>query len=147
MAALILLLYEFYYVRTPQEKWGVTEGWDGWMASLTQWTGAWASDGDGEGQGSLAYCSRCECKELDTTERLNKCQNLAPYFTVLYIFFYFLIREGLFYWRIIALQCCVGFCHTLWISHKYIHIPSRLNLPPTPPGCHRIPGWAPCVIQ
>ena len=29
MGALILLLYEFYYVRTPQEKWeggAVTEG-------------------------------------------------------------------------------------------------------------------------
>ena len=27
--------------------------------------------GIGEGQGSLAFCSPCGCKELDTTERLN----------------------------------------------------------------------------
>ena len=27
--------------------------------------------GDGEGQGSLACCSPWDCKELDTTERLN----------------------------------------------------------------------------
>ena len=28
----------------------------------------------------------------------------------------------LFNWRIIALQSCVGFCCTMWISHTYIHI-------------------------
>ena len=35
---------------------GDDRGWDGWMASLTQWTWVWAP-GDGEGQGSLACCS------------------------------------------------------------------------------------------
>ena len=29
------------------------------------------AQGAGEGQGSLACCSRWGCKELDTTERLN----------------------------------------------------------------------------
>ena len=34
--------------------------------------------------------------------------------------------------RIIALWCCVGFCHTLtWISHRYSQVPSFLSLPPT----------------
>ena len=33
---------------------------------------------DGEGQGSLAYCSPWGCKELDTTERLN---NKVPLIT------------------------------------------------------------------
>ena len=28
--------------------------------------------GDGEGQGNLACCSPCGCKQLDTTEQLNK---------------------------------------------------------------------------
>ena len=32
-------------------------GWDGWMASLMQWTWTWANLGDGEGQGGLLYCS------------------------------------------------------------------------------------------
>ena len=37
-------------------------------------------------------------------------------------------------WRIIALQCCVGLCHTtVWISHNYIHIYwAPLSLPPFP---------------
>ena len=32
----------------------------------------------------------------------------------------------------IALQCCVGFCHTtMWINHNYTYIPSLLSLPTT----------------
>ena len=31
--------------------------------------------GDGEGQGSLMCCSPWSCKELDTTEQLNKTQS------------------------------------------------------------------------
>ena len=38
-----------------------------------------------------------------------------------------------FNWGIIALQYCIHFCHTsTWISHRYMYIPSLLNLPPTP---------------
>ena len=42
-----------------------------------------------------------------------------------------------FNWRIIALECCVGFCHTkMWTSHKRVCVcvcvPSLSNLPPTP---------------
>ena len=36
---------------------GEDRGWDGWMASPTQWTWAWQAPGDGERQGSLACCS------------------------------------------------------------------------------------------
>ena len=39
-----------------QEVKGVT-GWSGWIASLTQWTWVKPTQGDSEGQGSLACCS------------------------------------------------------------------------------------------
>ena len=43
----------------------------------------------------------------------------------------------IFNWRITALQHCVSFCHTsTWISHRYTHVSSLLNLPPT---SHSIP--------
>ena len=45
-------------------------GWDGWMASPTQWTWVWVM-GVGDGQGGLPGCSPWGCEELDTTEQLN----------------------------------------------------------------------------
>ena len=40
--------------------------WDGWMASLTQWTRIWASSGgDGEGQESLGCCNPLGRRESD----------------------------------------------------------------------------------
>ena len=51
---------------------GDNRGWDGWMATLTQWTRVWESSGScGDGQGSLVCYRPWGCKELDTTERLN----------------------------------------------------------------------------
>ena len=38
-------------------------------------------------------------------------------------------RHSFFYWSVIALQCCVRFCTTAWISHMYTYIPSFLSLP------------------
>ena len=35
----------------------------------------------------------------------------------------------IFNWRIIALQCCIGFCHTtMWISYKYTYVLGRKAL-------------------
>ena len=50
---------------------GDIRGWDGWMASLTQWTWVWVTPGVGDGQGGLACCSPWSRKESDTTEQLN----------------------------------------------------------------------------
>ena len=44
-------------------------GWDGWMASPTQWEHEFEQVlGVGDGQGSLECCSPWGCKESDTTE-------------------------------------------------------------------------------
>ena len=47
---------------------GDDRGWDGWMASPTQWTWVWVTVGVGDGQGGLACCSPWGHKEWDTTE-------------------------------------------------------------------------------
>ena len=57
--------------RTEAGGEGDDRGWDGWMASLTQWTWVWVNPGVGDGQGGLACCSPWDCKDLDTTEWLN----------------------------------------------------------------------------
>ena len=49
---------------------GDDRGWDGWMASPSQWTWVWAISGS-EGQRSLLCCSPWDHKELDMTEWLN----------------------------------------------------------------------------
>ena len=44
------------------------------------------------------------------------------------------LKFFIFNWRIIALQYCVGFCHTsTWISHRYTYVPSWTPLPPPTP--------------
>ena len=50
---------------------GDNRGWDGWMASPTQWTWVWVSSRSCDGQGGLVCCSPWGHKELDMTERLN----------------------------------------------------------------------------
>ena len=57
---------------------GDSRGWDGWMASLTQWHEFDQTLGDGEGQGSLASCSPWGHKGSDTTEQLNNKWERAP---------------------------------------------------------------------
>ena len=50
---------------------GDNRGWDGWMASPTQWTWVWVNSGSWQWAGRLARCSPWGHKESDTTERLN----------------------------------------------------------------------------
>ena len=49
---------------------GDDRGWDGWMASLTQWTWVWVNSGDGDRPGGLVCCSPWGHKESDMTEWL-----------------------------------------------------------------------------
>ena len=50
---------------------GDGKGWDGWMASPTQWRWVCDSLGVCDGQGGLACCYSWGRQELDTTERLS----------------------------------------------------------------------------
>ena len=56
--------------RLKAEGEGDDRGWDGWMASLTQWTWVWIKSGSWW-QGGLVCCSPWGRKGSDTTERLN----------------------------------------------------------------------------
>ena len=66
-------------------------------------------------------------------------------FLFFFIFFIFIFFPFIFIsWRLITLQYCSGFCHTLtWISHGFTCIPhpdppSHLPLHPIPLGLHII---------
>ena len=50
---------------------GDDRGWDGWMASLVQWTRVWVYFRSWWWTGRPACCSSWGCKESDTTEWLN----------------------------------------------------------------------------
>ena len=51
---------------------GDDRGWDGWMASPTQWTWVWVKLQELVMDiGGLVCCSPCGCKESDMTEWLN----------------------------------------------------------------------------
>ena len=50
---------------------GDNRGWDGWMASPTQWTWAWVSSGSWWWTGKPGVLQSMESKELDMTEHLN----------------------------------------------------------------------------
>ena len=50
---------------------GDDRGWDGWMASPTQWTWVWVNSRSWWWTRRLACCSPWGCKESDTTEWLN----------------------------------------------------------------------------
>ena len=66
-----LLQRAWWWERLSAEE-GGDRGWDGWMASPTQWTWIWANtQRDGGEQGSLGCYSSWGPKDLDMTERLN----------------------------------------------------------------------------
>ena len=49
---------------------GADRGWDGWMASPTQWTWVWVNSESWWWTGSLACWSPWGCKESETTKQL-----------------------------------------------------------------------------
>ena len=57
---------------------GDDRGWDGWMASLTQWIWVWATSSSWWWTGKPGVCSPWSCKESDMTEQLNRLNYLPP---------------------------------------------------------------------
>ena len=89
LAGLMLKLKRQYFGHLRQTHWkrpwfwerqqaggGEDRGWDGWMASPTQWTWVWAHSGRWWRAGKPG-CSPWSRNELDTTERLNN-RTTAP---------------------------------------------------------------------
>ena len=76
---------------------------------------------------------------------------LSPYIT--FLFFYFVPFFFFISWRLISLQYCSGFCHTLTrISHGFTCIPhpdppSHLPFRPIPLGLPSAPGPSTCLIH
>ena len=70
-------------------------------------------------------------------------------FLFIYLFFPYIFIS----WRIITLQYCSGFCHTLiWISHGFTCIPhsdppSHLPLHPIPLGLPSAPALSTCLMH
>ena len=106
----------------------------------------------------LKGCWRC--RDLNVFFRFEmKCPVLAssfyffPYIFIYlfdhfvdFIFFFLFIFTS---WRLITLQYCSGFCHTLtWISHgSYMYSPSHLPLYPIPLGLPSAPGPSTCLMH
>ena len=71
------------------------------------------------------------------------------YFFILFIYFSFIFIS----WRLITLQYCSGFCHTLtWISHGFTCVPhpdpsSHLPLHPIPLGLPSAPALSTCLMH
>ena len=74
---------------------GDNRGWDGWMASSTQWTWVWVDSGSWWWTGRPGVLWFMGCKELDMTERLNwiRICFLPPIFSYKLLIFHYLIGE------------------------------------------------------
>ena len=95
-------------------------------------------------------------KSFSLLKTLLKCQNLFIYLLFNYLFlkfFYYLCIFFFISWRLITLQYCGGFCHTLtWISHGFTCVPhpdppSHLPLHPIPLGLPSAPGPSTCLMH
>ena len=63
-------LFEGFYQEKVGGK-GDAKGWDGWMASLTEWTWVWVNPRSWWWTGRPGVLESMGCKESDMTEQLN----------------------------------------------------------------------------
>ena len=90
----------------------------------------------------------------DTCFFFEKFSFLSVIFFFVYLCFFCFVFPFIFIsWRLITLQYCSGFCHTLtWISHGFTCIPhlespSHLSLHPIPLGLPSAPGPSTCLMH
>ena len=82
----------------------------------------------------------------------NSCFSIV-FLVSIYLFLFIFILFYFISWRLITLQYCSGFCHTLtWISHGFTCIPhpnphSHLPLHPIPLGLPSAPGPSACLMH
>ena len=89
-------------------------GWDGWMASSTQWAHEFEQTlGDSEGQVTLECCSSWGHKESDMTEQLNN--NIFTHFLTK-DFYFFIITFWVVFFIAMSYLCK---CHSVYI---YIYL-------------------------
>ena len=132
---LTLLKRPWCWERLKAGRKGDGRGWNGWMASLTQWTWVWVYSGSGDGQGGLAFCSTSVTKIWT---------QLSNWTTIIYLLYNSIIYIIIF--TIIYSVCvCVCVCacsvvsdswwpHGLWIA-RFLH-PGNFPGKNTGVGCH-----------
>ena len=92
----------------------------------------------------------CVCFFKSILWHLWMCHDFCSFFffAVFFLFPFIFIS-----WRLITLQYCSGFCHTLtWISHGFTCVPhsdppSHLPLHPIPLGLPSTPGPSACLMH
>ena len=97
----------------------------------------WNSPGTNTRVGSLSLIQGIFLIQGSNSGLLRSMQIFFFFITSIFIYFYF-FPFIFISWRLITLQYCSGFCHTLtWISHGFTCIPHPD--PPSHPPLHLIP--------
>ena len=124
---------------------GGNREWDGWMASPNQWTWVWVN--------SESLVMNREAWRAAVHGVAKSWTQMSDWTQLKWtdqVFFYSFIFIS---WRLITLQYCSGFCHTLtWVSHGFTCIPhpyppSHLPLHPIPLGLPSAPGPSTCLMH
>ena len=116
---------------------GDDRGWDGWMASPTQWTWVWVSSGSWWWTGTPDVLQSRGCRvghnwatELNWTDwRFGIHLWFLRFPSVIFGLLFPSVSFSFCNCNIIVVQCCIRFCYTIkGISCMYTCIPSLLYL-------------------
>ena len=140
--------------RLKAEGEGIDRGWDGWMASLTQWTSVWASSRSWWWPGKLAVLQSMGLQRVsDWTETEWSCHHILHHisgekhglkqqlqFTISYSFEWHLVKlfshANLLYLNFVSAAALNSELHS--INHNSYSIRLFPTLPGTSPGWSRV---------